>query len=81
MVRLLIAALLVLHLHCIIVPLQNNHPRCMIVYAFGEKETIKLDMKFPPIPNHQPDEVYEVFYKNTDTNETHYENVQPGNFK
>lgn len=53
----------------------------MIVYAFGEKETIKLDMKFPPIPNHQPDEVYEVFYKNTDTNETHYENVQPGNFK
>jgi hypothetical protein len=47
MIRLLFAGVLALHVLGIIVPLYNNQQRCMIVFTYGDKETVKLDMKFP----------------------------------
>jgi hypothetical protein len=81
MFRALLACFLLVSATSLIVPLYNAFPRCMVVFSFGDKETVKIDMKFPQIPHKQGDEAYEIYYKNTDTNETFYEVSGPGQYR
>jgi hypothetical protein len=39
----------------------------MLVFTYSGQDTVKIDMKFPPIPNRQPDEYYQVGWRNTET--------------
>jgi hypothetical protein len=70
MIILFFVGVLVLHVVGIIVPLQNNQQRCMIVFTFSENETVKFDMNFPPIPGQLEGEAYQISYQNTDNNHT-----------
>lgn len=53
----------------------------MVAFTFGEKETVKLDIKFPPIPHRVQGEIYEIAVKNTDNNESVYYKAEPGTYK
>lgn len=66
----------------LLVPLTDStRERCMIMYSFGEQETMKIDMHFPQIPNKQPGEVYDFVIRNTENKEEQREIVYEGNHK
>lgn len=53
----------------IMLPLTHTGPRCMVTNTVGDAETIKLDIKFPPLPNQSPGEGYYISWRNTETEE------------
>lgn len=79
--RLLCIVLGILSVRSLIVPVFNSEQRCMVAFTFGEKETVKLDIKFPPIPHRVQGEIYEIAVKNTDNNESVYYKAEPGTYK
>lgn len=69
-------------INSIYIPLSSNVEKCMVAFSFGQSETIKLELRFPQIPKQDEyGEEYTVSLKNSETNETQYENVKYGIFK
>jgi hypothetical protein len=42
------------------IPLNPMQTRCMIAYTDDNYETLKLDVKFPPLPDQTSNEVYQI---------------------
>lgn len=63
------------------VPLTPMVSRCMVAYTDDSYETLKLDVKFPPIPNQVEGEVYQIEIYNTETHQTLYESIANGKYR
>ena len=63
------------------IPLTDNNPRCMLVFTYTGQDTVKIDMKFPPIPGRQPEEYYHVSWTNTETKDSTYDTLVEGIYK
>ena len=60
----------------LLVPLTDSaRERCMIMYSFGDQETMKVDMHFPPIPGKVQGDVYDFVIRNTEAREEQREIV------
>lgn len=62
-----ILTVLILSVYSLNVPLRDNQARCMLVFTYGGQDTVKIDMKFPPIPQRQAEEYYQIGWRNTET--------------
>lgn len=60
MIRLISFFLLICYSLSIGVPLNPMISRCMIAYTDDNYETLKLDVKFPELPNQVNGEVYQI---------------------
>lgn len=56
----IILALLLVYATSIGIPLNPMISRCMIAYTDDNYETLKLDIKFPVLPNQVAGEVYQI---------------------
>lgn len=65
----------------ITVPLDNHRERCMMVFTYGSQETIKLDLKFPSVPGRTDDEYFVLRWRNTQTQETSYDQLAEGPYR
>ena len=79
--RILSAALLVCLSLSLNVPLTDSNARCMVVFTYAGQETVKIDMKFPPIPGRQSNEYYQIGWKNTETHESSFDTLVEGVYK
>lgn len=63
------------------VPLNPMIGRCMIAYTDDNYETLKLDIKFPALPDQVAGEVYQIEIYNTETHQTLYETITNGRYR
>ena len=75
MEKLLLVSVMVLSVWGLNVPLRDSQPRCMLVFTYGGQDTVKIDMKFPPIPQRQAEEFYQIGWRNTETKESTYDTL------
>jgi hypothetical protein len=61
----IILTLLIFSISSIGIPLNPMQPRCMIAYTDDNYETLKLDVKFPVIPDQINTEAYQIQIYNT----------------
>lgn len=55
--------------------------RCMVAYTDDNYETLKLDVKFPVLPDQINGEVYQIQIYNTETHQTLYESIPNGRYR
>jgi hypothetical protein len=76
---LLLIALLALTANAIYLPIKANRSRCLIEYLLGGVTTsIKIKINFPKLGGLEPGEHFTVSFRNTETNHTDTDVVQPG---
>lgn len=82
MLKILLSTLLLLSLaNSIGIPLNPLISRCMIAYTDDNYETLKLDVRFPVLPDQVNGEVYQIEIYNTETHQTLYETVPNGRYR
>lgn len=77
----LVVCILVAHVSTIGIPLNPMVSRCMIAYTDDNYETLKLDIKFPALPDQVNGEVYQIEIFNTETHETLFETIANGRYR
>lgn len=55
--------------------------RCMVAYTDDNYETLKLDVKFPALPDQVNGEVYQIEIYNTETHQSLYESIPNGRYR
>jgi len=53
----------------------------MMVFTYGSQETIKLDLKFTRVADRREGEYFDLRWRNTETQETSYDQVTEGSYK
>jgi hypothetical protein len=79
--EILILGALVLAASPIGIPLNPMQTRCMIAYTDDNYETLKLDVKFPKLPDQVSGEVYQIQIVNTETQQTLHETFESGRYR
>lgn len=81
MIRLVSFLFLVCYSLSIGVPLNPMINRCMIAYTDDNYETLKLDVKFPELPDQVNGEVYQIQIYNTETHQSMFQTIANGRYR